>query len=321
VWRGGIVNIKNKAGQTPLSQAAIGGHLGLVELLLDRGGHVDYVDVAGLSPLHHAVIHQHPLLIRALLNAGAHTDKQDKLGRTPLRSAVDTGNIDVIDILLEVKANMEISDNEGVRPLEASISLDLSDCVACFLKRGAKLGSGTWNIAEGKPNIQMILINKILDDGNTLFRKNKLEEAAHRYKYALRRIPTLEVEWADTFARMESHLLLNLSRCKRRLGHHDKAVHYAQQVLDYDPESVEALVAKAKSQKSGGSKAEALATLLTAQLCQPTNREINKAINRLRYEVEDTELLTQIPAHLGSIQSLAIPFMDDSNCGSSITSG
>ena len=52
------------------------------------------------------------------------------------------------------------------------------------------------------------------------------------------------------------------------------------QVLDYDPESVEALVAKAKSQKSGGSKVEALATLLTAQLCQPTNREINKAINR-----------------------------------------
>ena len=51
-------------------------------------------------------------------------------------------------------------------------------------------------------------------------------------------------------------------------------------VLDYEPESVEALVAKAKSLKAGGSKVEALATLRHAQLCQPNNKEINRAIHR-----------------------------------------
>ena len=44
----------------------------------------------------------------------------------------------------------------------------------------------------------MILINKILEDGNTLFRKNKLQDASHRYKYALKRIPQLEVIGVDS---------------------------------------------------------------------------------------------------------------------------
>ena len=35
----------------------------------------------------------------------------------------------------------------------------------------------------------MILLNKLLEDGNTLYRKNRFDEAAHRYGYAVRRIP------------------------------------------------------------------------------------------------------------------------------------
>ena len=109
------------------------------------------------------------------------------------------------------------------------------------------------------------MLNKLLEDGNTLYRKNRFEEAAHRYGYAVRRIPIIpmmrgkseqptsssndrnqmnsknadpnkiEVDYdglgasladgnhlalSDTFVQLKIHLLLNLSRCQRRLGKH-----------------------------------------------------------------------------------------------------
>ena len=105
----------------------------------------------------------------------------------------------------------------------------------------------------------MILLNKLLEDGNTLYRKNRFEEAAHRYGYAVRRIPAnisnnnnsvnigdsifkdsnannfdsesvennnnpttsgddLGSPISATFSQLKIHLLLNLSRCQRRLG-------------------------------------------------------------------------------------------------------
>ena len=91
----------------------------------------------------------------------------------------------------------------------------------------------------------MILLNKLLEDGNTLFRNGKYDAAAYRYEYALKRIPRLKHsdtvsqvennindessklkdrpkqrnrEKDDVFAQLKSHLLLNLSRTKRKQG-------------------------------------------------------------------------------------------------------
>ena len=105
---------------------------------------------------------------------------------------------------------------------------------------------------------RLILLNKLLEDGNTLYRKNRFDEAAHRYGYAVRRIPinisnnnncldapNSNEENSDqpkkeddlennnnntslpeksvspisaTFSQLKIHLLLNLSRCQRRIG-------------------------------------------------------------------------------------------------------
>ena len=75
----------------------------------------------------------------------------------------------------------------------------------------------------------LILLNKLLEDGNTLFRKGRLTDAAYRYEYALRRLPRLRpdgvaqatmqaVASEDIFAQLKTHLLLNLSRTQRKLG-------------------------------------------------------------------------------------------------------
>ena len=82
-------------------------------------------------------------------------------------------------------------------------------------------------------------MNKLLEDGNTLFRNCRYDAAAYRYEYALKRIPRLKpidgndenknpettgnnklrqknAEKNDVFSQLRIHLLLNLSRTKRK---------------------------------------------------------------------------------------------------------
>jgi hypothetical protein len=81
------------------------------------------------------------------------------------------------------------------------------------------------------------LLNKLLEDGNTLYRRNRFEDAAHRYQYAVKRLPTcqqlprqLGQEEDQLFEQLRIHLLLNLSRCKRKMGDLAGAAETAGQV-------------------------------------------------------------------------------------------
>lgn len=67
---------------------------------------------------------------------------------------------------------------------------------------------------------RLLLLNKLLEDGNILYRKNRLQEAAHRYQYALRKIPATAAfaEHAGTFLQLRVNFLLNHSRCKRKMN-------------------------------------------------------------------------------------------------------
>lgn len=66
---------------------------------------------------------------------------------------------------------------------------------------------------------RLILLNKLLEDGNTLYRKSRLREAAHRYQYALKKFPaTDQGEHNNAFYQLKINFLLNFSRCKRKLN-------------------------------------------------------------------------------------------------------
>lgn len=132
-----------------------------------------------------------------------------------------------MQLLLERGAAVEHVDLHGMRPLDRAIGCRNIPVVQCFLRRGAKLGPATWAMADGKPDVLLILLNKLLEDGNVLYRKGRLKEASHRYAYALRKFPDIPLEHNPdhhvflhmaTFIQLRLNFLLNLSRCKRKLN-------------------------------------------------------------------------------------------------------
>lgn len=140
------------------------------------------------------------------------------------------GNPKLVQLLLEKGAAVEHVDLHGMRPLDRAIGCRNIPVVQCFLRRGAKLGPATWAMAAGKPDVLIILLNKLLEDGNILYRKNRLKEASHRYAYALRKFPASPEEdcqgqeqghmmlQLQTFTQLRLNFLLNLSRCKRKMN-------------------------------------------------------------------------------------------------------
>ena len=77
------IDVLDEDGNTPLSEAACYGELGLAQLLLLRG---------------------------------AHPDARNELGRTPIWRACYNGHYEVVKLLLESGADKEIPSNTGEEP-------------------------------------------------------------------------------------------------------------------------------------------------------------------------------------------------------------
>ena len=82
---------------------------------------------------------------------------------------------------------------------------------------------------------RLILLNKLLEDGNSLYRAGQLEEASHCYCYALKRLSTgryCSIDLGPAFSQLELNFLLNLSRCERKRGGEQEAVLLANKVCE-----------------------------------------------------------------------------------------
>jgi len=302
--QGASVNQRDGRGRTALMLSATGGHAGLVELLVLHGAGLEDADKESITPLTNAIIHGHCEIAQFLLSGGANVNAMDSSGRSPLDVAVYQGNSDMVDILLENGANMEKLDIKGARPLDRVIGYGNADVVTIFLKKGAKLGPATWIMAAGKPEIQLILLNKLLEDGNTLYRQSLYGEAAHRYRYALKRLPREEADWCKTFSQLNLHLLLNLSRSERKLGQFHEAAQVASQAISFQPKSAEAIMARGKANQAAGKFKEALFDFYNALRVVPDSREVKKAIMKLKEEVGCENMLVRVPISLSPTESM-----------------
>ena len=131
-----------------------------------------------------------------------------------------------------------------------------------------------------------------MEDGNVLFKQNRLTDASHRYQYALRRLPSPLPSTSQhrlIFEQLQTHLLLNLSRCKRKLKLTSEALDLADQVLKINPVSFEAHYAKAKANREAGNLHEAVKNLTEASRVAPQNREVHRIILKIKSEINAAE--------------------------------
>ncbi|KAI6235274.1 hypothetical protein M3Y95_00034200 [Aphelenchoides besseyi] len=173
-------------GWTPLMVASINGHVGLIDLLLNRGAFIDAKDKNASTAVFHAIINEHFSIATLLIDRNCNIHVTDSHGNTLLHHLALHFNKNLVERLLEMGLQVDAKNFDGLRPVELALTGDKQNAVDAFLRRGARLRSVTWQIAaENKPNYVVLLIKKLFEDGRTLYRRNQIDEAMHRFHHAL----------------------------------------------------------------------------------------------------------------------------------------
>lgn len=107
-------DIRNSAGETALSYAALQGQDDCVVALLEAGASPDPL------PMIEAAVSPNPSVMRRFLALGGKPNTSDERGWTPLMEAAHWGNIDTVQLLLEHGADPSRTTNNGTNVADAA---------------------------------------------------------------------------------------------------------------------------------------------------------------------------------------------------------
>lgn len=145
---------RDDEGKTALIYASQENHMEIINLFLVQDGvDTELVDNEGMTALSWSCLRGHLSATTVLLDNSSNIHHTDGTGRTPLDLAAYQGSAALAQLLIDRGSTLEHVDLNGMRPLDRAIACRNIQIVPVFLKKGAKLGPATWEMAFGKPEI------------------------------------------------------------------------------------------------------------------------------------------------------------------------
>jgi cytohesin len=125
-----------------LSESAIKGQTDIADLLIAKGANVEARDKNGATPLHQAALKGNLAFATLLLQHGADVNARDGDGATPLHNAALSGHRELAALLLDKGADREARDSEsGATPLYHAAAWGRTALVELLIARGADINA------------------------------------------------------------------------------------------------------------------------------------------------------------------------------------
>jgi hypothetical protein len=122
-----------------LVNAAMRGHVEVIDALVKGGAHVNMQDENGLTALHTAAWFGQAASIKALVRAKADVDVQEKKsGLTPLHLAAQDGHQDAIKELLAAGASIYVRSHHGLTPVDVAMQNGHEEAARLIFKKATK---------------------------------------------------------------------------------------------------------------------------------------------------------------------------------------
>ena len=130
------INSNRNGGMRPLSLAAMGGHLEVAELLLDKGATLNFLYYREM-PLYQAVYFNHLEVVDLLIDRGADPDRA-----CALYIAAHQNHLKIVKRLINRGVNIDYQDHDFKRtPLHAAAEQGLLEMAELLIENGAKVNS------------------------------------------------------------------------------------------------------------------------------------------------------------------------------------
>jgi len=141
-WPKTNIEIRTDHDESPLMMASLKGELDLAKRLIDRGADVNK---PGWTPLHYAATGGHLEIMQLLLDNYAYIDAASPNGTTPLMMAAHYGTAEAVKLLLDAGADPKLKNEQGLTAIDFAYSANRAD-VAQLIAQAVRssLPKGKW---------------------------------------------------------------------------------------------------------------------------------------------------------------------------------